>query len=159
MKFWKLFILYVAAISLIGSSTLWAQLSDIPIKPGLWETHVTAKIAGSNHDADAKTCFTAGTTMSDYLTASNKSAPGTQCTASNKVHTAHEISYDTVCSGGSMSSKGHIDVQLADAEHFSGSSNTTVTGSGRNMEIDKIFTGKFLASDCGDVKPMVAPAK
>jgi hypothetical protein len=158
MKCWKLFILYLAVVVLTGS-TLSAQLSDFPLKPGLWETHVTAKISGSNHEADAKVCFTAGTTLSDYLTASNKSAPGTQCTASNKVHRGHEISYDTVCSGGSMSSKGHIDVQVTDAEHVSGSSNTSVTGSGRNMEIDKIFTAKFLASDCGDVKPMVTPAK
>jgi hypothetical protein len=61
-----------------------------------------------------------------------------------------------------MSSKGHIDFQLPDTEHFSGTSNTTVTGTVRgtpvNMAIDKSFTAKFLSSDCGSVKPVVVPS-
>jgi hypothetical protein len=165
MKLWQhsnLFVLCAAAFFLAGPSTLLAQLSDLPVKAGLWETHVSTKAGASNVSGDAQSCFSAGTTLGDYLTATNKGVAGTTCNVSNKVNTAHGVSYDTVCSGGSMGSKGHIDFQLTDAEHFSGTSHTTVTGSAQGrpikMAIDKTFTAKFLASDCGNVKPLVVPS-
>jgi Protein of unknown function (DUF3617) len=147
----------------LAASTLLAQLSDIPVKAGLWETHVSTKAGPSNISADARSCFSAGTTLGDYLTATYRPVTGTKCNVSNKVNPAHGVSYDTVCSGGSMGSKGHIDFQLTDAEHFSGTSHTTVTGTAEgkavNMSVDKTFTAKFLASDCGNVKPLVVPRK
>jgi len=132
---------------------LHAQLSDLPFKPGLWETTVSV-----NHAAPipGHYCFTAGTTLGDYLTATNKGAPGTQCTIANKVQAGSRLSVDTACTGPSMSSKGHIDFQMPDAEHFTGTSHTTLTP--QNMTIDKSFTAKFVASDCGSVKPVVVPA-
>lgn len=162
MKPWKLLslaILCTAAVGLTGPSALFAQLSDLPVKAGLWETHVSvngrAPIAG-------QACFSAGTTLSNYLTATNKGVAGTQCTVTNKVQTARGISYDNACNGQNMSSKGHIDFQLPDTEHFSGSSHTTVTGTVQgktvNMAIHKTFIAKFLTSDCGSVKPMVVPS-
>ena len=164
MRVWKhskLFAACAAVVVLAGPSTLLAQLSDIPIKAGLWETHVATKAGVSNISADAQSCFTAGTTLGDYLTATNRGA-GAQCSVSNKIPTAHGVSYDTVCNGPSMSSKGHIDFQLTDAEHVNGTSHTTVTGTTQgkpvNMAIDKIFTAKFVASACGDVKPLVVPS-
>jgi Protein of unknown function (DUF3617) len=152
-----------AVVFLAGVSTLIAQLSDLPVKPGLWETHVNTKVGSSSLDGGAEqSCFSAGTTLGDYLTATNKGVAGTKCSVSNKVLTAHGISYDTACSGQSMASKGHIDFQLTDAGHFGGTSHTTVTGTSRgkpvNMAIDKTFTAKFLKSDCGDVKPLVVPS-
>jgi hypothetical protein len=156
-------VLCTAAAILVLPSTLRAQLSDIPVKPGLWETHVDTKAGASTiNGGAAQACFTAGTTLGDYLTATNRGAPGAQCEVSNKVNTAHGVSYDTGCSGDGVASKGHIDVQLADAEHFSGTSHTTVTrtanGKPVSTTIDKTFTAKFLASDCGSVRPMVVPA-
>jgi hypothetical protein len=139
--------------------SLLAQLSDLPIKAGLWETQVSV-----NHGSPiaGRSCFSAGTTLSDYLTATNKAASGTQCSVANKAQTAHGIAYDTACNGTSMSSKGHIDFQLPDAEHFNGTSHTTVTGTAQgapvNMAIDKAFTAKFVSSDCGSVKPVVIPS-
>jgi hypothetical protein len=159
MKFRKNLGLCAAAVLLAGPSSLLAQLSDLPIKAGLWETHVSV-----NHGPPvaSQACFSAGTTLSGYLTATNKGAPGTQCSVTNKTQTAHGIAFDNACIGQSMSSKGHIDFQLPDTEHFSGTSNTTVTGTVRgtpvNMAIDKSFTAKFLSSDCGSVKPVVVPS-
>lgn len=161
-KLSNLYVLCVATIVLAGSSTMLAQLSDLPLKPGLWETHVSVKAGGTNNDVVSKSCFTAGTTLGDYLTASNKGS-GAQCSISNKVQSSHGIAYDTACTGPGMGSKGHMDFQLAGTESFSGTSHTTVTGSHQgkaiNMVIDKTFNAKFLGSDCGDVKPMVAPRK
>jgi hypothetical protein len=165
MKLWKrstVFILCVAALFLAGPSTLLAQLSDLPLKPGLWETHVTTKAGATNNSAVGQSCFTAGTTLGDYLTASNKGS-GAQCSLSNKVQSAHGISYDTACSGAGAGSKGHIDFQMSGTESFSGTSHTAVTGSMQgkpiNMVIDKAFSAKFLRSDCGDVQPLVTPRK
>ena len=165
MKLWKsshLLGLCAAAAFTALPSTLVAQLSDLPVKPGLWQAHVNTKAGPTDLSSDDKYCFSAGTTLSDYLTATNKGAPGTTCKVSNKNQTAHGISYDTACSGGSMGSNGHINFQLPDQEHFSGTSQTKVTGTsgGRavNMEVDKTFTAKFVASACGDVKPLIVPA-
>ena len=152
----SLVIVSMAAAYLAVPSILHAQLSDIPLRPGLWDAQVSvngsAPVAG-------QFCFTAGTTLGDYLTASNKGAPGAQCSVSNKVKTARGMSYDTVCTSHAMNSKGHIDVQLPDSEHVSGSSHTVVTrtGGGQSMNIDKTFKAKFAKSDCGSVKPFVLP--
>jgi len=144
-------------VMVLGALTaMQAQLSDLPIKAGLWETQVSL-----NHAAPVtqKACFTAGTTLGDYLTASNKGAPGVQCSVTNKVASAHGIVFDNECTSPTLSTKGHIDFQSMDAEHFSGSSHTTVSGNsgGRaiNMTMDKTFTAKFVGTDCGAVKPMV----
>jgi hypothetical protein len=95
-----------------------------------------------------------------FLAHSFEIPPGAQCSVSNKVQTARGISYDTVCTSQSMASS-HIDFNPADAEHFSGTSHTTVAGTTQghpiNTAIDKTFAGKFLASDCGSVKPLVVP--
>jgi len=148
-----------AAVIVLGLPVaLHAQLNDLPLKPGLWETQVSL-----NHGASmaGKVCFTAGTTLADYLTATNKSA-GAQCSVTNKVATAHGLAFDNVCTNATMSTKGHIDFQLADSEHFSGSSHTTVSGTAAagkpvNMTLDKTFTAKFVGADCGAVKPVVVP--
>jgi hypothetical protein len=165
MKLWKnshfAAVCLAAAFTTLPSNVL-AQLSDLPVKSGLWQTHVNTKAGPTDLSADDKYCFTAGTTLSDYLTATYKPMPGTTCKVSNKTQTAHGISYDTACTGGSAGSNGHIDFQLPDAEHFSGTSQTKVTGTAGgkplNMEVDKTFTAKFVASACGDVKPLVVPS-
>ncbi len=155
------FVLWAAAALLAGPSILLAQLADVPVKAGLWETHVSTKAGTRTMDAGAdQFCFTAGTTLGEYLTATNHGVAGTKCSVSKKASAPHGLSYDTICNGHDMASNGHIDVQLTDAEHFSGSSHTTVTGTAHgkplNMAIDKTFTAKFLSSDCGNVKPFVA---
>jgi len=152
-------ILFAAVVLLAGPPTLLAQLSDLPIKAGLWETHVSvngaAPVAGQS-------CFSVGTTLSDYLTATNKGVAGTRCSVTNKVETARGVSYDNTCSGQGISSIGRIDFQLPDNEHFTGSSHTTVTGTVQskplNMSINKNFTAKFLSSGCGSVKPLIVPS-
>jgi uncharacterized membrane protein len=156
--------LAAAAAILAYPSGLLAQLSDLPVKAGLWETHVLTKAGANAMDAGpGRACFTAGTTMGDYLTATNKNAPGVKCTISNKVVTAHGISYDTECTGATASSKGHIDLQVPDTDHFNGNSHTTVSrtshGKSQTMAIDKTFSAKFLGPTCGDVEPLLVPGK
>lgn len=153
---------FFASFVLSVPTALIAQLSDLPVNAGLWKTHVTTKIGERTMDAGPdQVCFTAGTTLGDYLTATNKSSPGVKCTVSNRNVTAHGISYDTTCTGDAASSKGHIDFHLTDPEHFSGTSNTTVSGTSKGKsvttEIDKTFSAEFVSAKCGDVAPLVVP--
>lgn len=152
----NLVIVSIGAISLTATSISRAQLSDLPVRPGLWEAQVSMNGSAL---VPGQYCFSAGTTLGDYLTASNKGTPGAQCSVSNKVKTARGVSYDNACTSQAMNSKGHIDVQLPDSEHFSGTSHTTVTrtGAGKPMNIDKTFKATFANSDCGSVKPLVIP--
>jgi Protein of unknown function (DUF3617) len=153
---------------LVGSSTLFAQVADLPIKAGLWDAQSNTKIVSSqgNHEMPVTTqdCFTAGLTLADYMTALNRAAAREgKCAVSNRVQTAHGISFDSACTGPTMSSKGHADFKLADADHFNGSSHTTLTGSMNgapiNMTIDKTFSAKFVSSNCGNVEPtVISPA-
>jgi hypothetical protein len=152
----NLVIVSIAAVFLTAPSILHAQLLDVPVRPGLWDAQVSVN---GSAPVPAQYCFSAGTTLGDYLTASNKGAPGVQCSVSNKAKTARGVSYDTVCTSQGMNSKGHIDVQLPDSEHFSGSSHTVVSGTGgQPMNIDKTFKAAFAKPDCGSVKPVVVPS-
>ena len=154
------------AVILSGSTNLLSQVADLPIRAGLWETRVNVKtgMAGTD-DAEpivTQVCFSAGLTLAQYMSALNQgSARGAHCTVSNRVQTTHGISYDSVCTGPTMGSKGHADFKLADADHFSGTSHTTVTGTSHgtpvNMTLDKTFSAKFLSSNCGDVQPLIIP--
>ena len=152
----NLVIVSMAAVFLTALSILHAQLSDVPVRPGLWDAQVSVNGSAS---VPGQYCFSAGTTLGDYLTASNQGAPGAQCSVSNKIKTARGVSYDTACTSQTMNSKGHIDVQLPDSQHFSGSSHTVVTrtGGGNPMNIDKTFKAAFTKSDCGSVKPLPMP--
>jgi len=151
-----------AAAALVASLSLFAQLSDVPVRPGLWETHVITKIGANAIDAGPEqVCFSAGTTLGDYLTATNKTVPGVKCTVSNRSVAANNISYDTRCTGETGTSTGHIDFHVPDANHISGSSHTAVTRTSHDksttMEIDKTFSGTFVRSACGEVAPLVVP--
>jgi hypothetical protein len=155
-----------SSLFLMGVSALFAQLADIPIKPGLWNTQVVAKMGLNDNDNEpivSQACFTAGTTINGYLAAMTKSAPNIQCTVSNKVQTANHIAFDTTCTSPNATSRTHSDFQLADSEHFTGSSHSTIVGSSNdhpiNMEMSKTFTAKFLSSNCGDVKPLTDLAR
>jgi hypothetical protein len=53
-----------------------STLSDLPVRPGLWDDQVSVN---GSESVSARYCFSAGTTLGDYLTASNKGAPGAQC--------------------------------------------------------------------------------
>jgi hypothetical protein len=79
----------VLTVFLVGSSTLFAQVADIPIKPGLWDAQSNTKIVSSQgkHEMPVTTqdCFTAGLTVADYMTALNRAAAqGGKCTVTTK---------------------------------------------------------------------------
>lgn len=145
-----------AAVALSIPAPLLAQVADVPVRPGLWETHVITQAGDRTIDAGPdQACFSAGTTLGDYLSATNKSTPGVKCTVSDRTVTANAISYDTTCTGEGAGSRGHIDFRVPDPGHISGTSRTTVTrtshGKSTTMQIDKTYSASFLRAACGDV--------
>jgi hypothetical protein len=157
-----LFALCATATLLAATHALRAQLADTPLKSGLWETHVAATLEGRTNGDDPavnQVCFSSGTTVSKYMTSLNKTVPGLQCNVTNKVQTAGHIAYDTACTSPNMASKSHLDFQVLDNEHFTGTSHATVKGSvnGKpmNLTVNKTFAAKFLGSSCGAVKPTI----
>lgn len=148
-------------LSLLALSAIIGQVADLPIKPGLWATRVNLD---KDEPIEDQVCFSAGTTLKDYLTATNKGASGAKCEINNKTQTTHGMSYDTICTSGDLSSKAHVDFKFSDSEHFSGNSHATVSGSMRgkpvNSVMDKTFSASFIRSDCGSIKPLVlAPSE
>lgn len=150
-----------AGLFLLALSAIVGQVADLPIKPGLWATHVSLN---KGEPVEDQVCFSAGTTLKDYLAATNRGASGAKCEINNKTQTAQGISYDSVCTSQELSSKSHVDFKFSDADHFSGTSHATVSGSMRgkpvNSVMDKTFSASFIRSDCGSIKPLVlAPNK
>ena len=57
------------------------------------------------------------------------------------------------CSQGQGKSSGDITVERVDAEHAKGTMVMSASEGGRGMNMKMSFNTKWLASDCGDVKP------
>jgi len=59
------------------------------------------------------------------------------------------------CSAEKTDQKTVMDMAFdrVDAEHFKGGGTVKSSGSGRSMEMKITMGGKYLSSDCGDVKP------
>jgi hypothetical protein len=94
----------------------------------------------------------------------NRGINTTVCTVSNKVQKGRGITFDNACTSGALASQGHFDFQLPDDQNFTGTSHTVITGTAEgkpvNRTIDKQFTAKFAAIDCGTVAPLdLTPAK
>jgi Protein of unknown function (DUF3617) len=106
-------------------------------------------------------CLTPQTSMDSLLDPSRQS-PGMQCTFSNRVQTARNASFDLSCTGTTGSAQGHAEYHSMDDEHMSSTIHMTITGSAQGhtstSTIDATSTGKFMNADCGDVKPVGAPA-
>jgi hypothetical protein len=122
---------------LSAPAALHAQVKDLPIKPGLWETTVT--VANRPAPVVARSCFTAGTTLRDYMVAVGKGTPGLQCTVTKNAGVGRNLTFDTTCTNGTVTSNSHMDFQSIDLEHFSGSSHATVSGTtgGKPMNIPR----------------------
>jgi hypothetical protein len=50
-----------------------------------------------------------------------------------------------------------ISIETSDPEHFSGTVVGQINSQGHSIESKQTITGKWVSSDCGDVKPRVSP--
>jgi hypothetical protein len=150
-----------AAAALCWAPSAFAQNVNLAFKPGLWEVTVSLNKAPSK---TTRACFTAGTTLDNYLTVTNRGIGSTTCTVSNKVQKGRGISFDNACTSGTLASQGHFDFQLPDGQNFTGTSHIAITGTAQdkpvNRTLDREFTAKFINVDCGTVAALdITPAK
>lgn len=106
-------------------------------------------------------CITPQSSMDSMLNQSQQS-PGMKCSFTNRVQTEHGASFDISCTGPTGSATGHSQFRMVDDDHVSSTTHMTVTGSSNghtmNSTVDSTSTGKFVSTDCGDVKPFTPPA-
>jgi hypothetical protein len=155
------FAILCAAAALCCAPAALAQNANLAFKPGIWEVTTTVY---KTPPKTVRACFAAGTTLDNYLMITNRGINSTVCTVSNKVQNGRGIAFDNACTSGTLASQGHFDFQLPDDQNFTGTSHTVVTGTAEgkpvNRTIDKEFTAKFAAIDCGTVAALaLTPAK
>jgi hypothetical protein len=151
-----------AAAALCGALSAFAQNASLPFKPGLWEVQV---ILNKTAPKVTRACYVAGTTLDNYLTATNQGIGSTVCTVSNKAQKGRGIAFDNACTSGKLASTGHFDFQSPDELNFTGTSHMVITGTGQdnkpvNKTQDKEVTAKFIDLNCAGVAPLnITPAK
>ncbi|MDR3414879.1 MAG: DUF3617 domain-containing protein [Nevskia sp.] len=102
-----------------------------------------------------KTCVTAEQAATD-----TPPTPGQRgnCQVQNLKRDGHTFSADTVCSG-EMQGTGHVTVTYDSDEHYSGKMDFSGTSAHTgDVQTSNEFSGQWLGTDCGSVKPSAMPA-
>jgi hypothetical protein len=148
-------------------------------KPGLWETSVTMQMPGMGIPEDRlakmtpeqraqvetmmssrmgrgaqpithKSCETPETLKREQTYGADQ---GRTCKATPVSSSGSKQVIQISCENENMKSEGTITVETPDSEHFSGTIVMHVNNQGRNMDMTQKISGKWISSDCGDVKP------
>jgi hypothetical protein len=153
------------------------------LKPGLWEITSQAKTSGETPMAEEylsklppdqrakleasmkqmmanqakpvvrKQCITEKT-LREGMHFTDKSDPN--CKQTILKQTSSEIQVKVECTGKTKSTMiGHF--KASSPKAYAGTMNGKVTENGRTMTIANTMKGKWLGSDCGNVKPIEAP--
>lgn len=80
------------------------------------------------------------------------SDPDSGCATKNTKRDGDVLTGDVECSG-QLQGKGTMTVQLTGAESYTGSSSFSGSQEGFPVNMNTEFSGKWLAAQCGDVKP------
>ena len=153
------------------------QIQPLNVKPGLWETTATYKRSGAPPiPADALATLTPAQRarfeerMNAHAAGSTNTVTDQHCVTKEDVEKADfgegkgECTYNIETSTstrakGSYSCKvegmevdGSVDITAADPEHITGSSQGTLGGGGRVMNLKSTFTSKFVSASCGSAK-------
>ena len=136
-----------------------------PIKMGLWEMTNVSTMTATGKMADAmahsgqamgkpntmtmKICFTADTWQNALA---NEARAG--CTKTNVVNTSKQYSLTMTCSYGNNTTTAAVNNIIDSPEAIHGTVHLISSSPMGQMTSDGTGTGKFLSSDCGDVKPL-----
>jgi hypothetical protein len=148
-------------------------------KPGLWETSVTMQMPGMAIPEDrlakmtpeqraqveammssrmgrgaqpisTRSCETAETLKREQTYGQDKNKT---CKATTVSATGSKRVIQISCATENVKSEGTMTVEMPDPEHFAGTMVMHVNTQGRSMDTTQKISGKWLGSDCGDVKP------
>jgi hypothetical protein len=136
--------------------------AKIAALPPAQQAQVRAMMSGAGGGAakpavaPRKVCLAGQPNLDSILNQSQRSS-GMQCTFTNRSQTGRSVSFDTSCTSAQGNAQGHTEFHMVDDEHLSGSTHMTIKGSAQGHDfsstVDSTTSGKFLAADCGDVKP------
>ena len=155
-----------------------AALKQLNIKTGLWENTRTIKTAGEmpipaellnrlspeqrarmeermkarsaahSNTVTEKHCVTKEDLEKDRL----KLADAKECTTTLLNSTSTSAKAKLVCDTQGMHATGTLDLTANDPEHVNGSYHATMDGNGHTMNVEGVWTSKWLAASCGDVR-------
>ena len=154
-----------------GDHTL-AKVQPLNVKPGLWETTVTHKVAGEmpippgmldklsaeqrarleqrmksnpgGSTSTSKSCVT----KEDLEKSPNFGEGKGECTYTIQTSTSTEAKGKYSCVTEGMNATGALDIIAVDQENVKGTSHGTVSGSGHDMQFDSSFTSKWVSANC-----------
>lgn len=168
----------IVMFSLLGSSA--AAGAAETIKPGLWEVNVKSdamknmpkippeqmkkmREMGINipqmQDGGmvSKVCISREMAERDEAPELNQKESG--CQSRNYQRSGNTYSMDIVCDGPAMKGTGKIKGSYSGKEHFNSSYDFKGTAHGQPVNHHQESSGKWLAADCGSVKPMDPSAR
>jgi hypothetical protein len=118
----------------------------LPIKEGLWESTVL------NDDGTTAVrsldCFT----QKSFIEMSVKANSHPGCKVTQNI-ASHGMVVDISCNQPEMQTSVHSVVELVDAQHMRGTVTMKMTYKGKASDSTTKSTGRFVKSDCGNIKP------
>ena len=173
--------LFFASILLSGLA-LWAadNITHLNVREGLWETTSTKLMTGMGIPADSlakmspdqrarveammkqnglgspatdvrKECVTKEKLEKQSAFSSNGGGQG-DCSHTVVNSTGSKLEMKMHCEGKDHSSDGTVLMEAINSDSVKGKMQFASTSKGRNMNMEMTFTGRYLGSDCGDVK-------
>ena len=153
------------------------QIQPLNVKPGLWETTATYKTSGAPPippETMAKLSPQQRARLEERMKANSAGSANTstdkhcvtkeeiekadfgqgkgECTYTVETSTSTQVKGKYSCNVEGMAVNGAIDITAADNEHITGSTQGTLNGGGRTMNVETNFSSKFLGASCGDTR-------
>lgn len=120
-----------------------------PEQRAKFEAAMQASMAKQRQPRTVKTCVTADELKRGFTSGEDeKNCQKTIVNSTSKV-----LDAKIVCTGGQEQSTGTLHYEAVDAKTVAGKMDMTVSRGAKSMEIKNDVHGKWLAADCGDVKP------
>ena len=154
-----------------GDHTL-AKLQPLNVKPGLWETTVTRKMAGEmpippgmldklspeqrarleqrmKSNSGASTSTSKSCVTKEDLEKSPDFGQGKgECTYTIQTSTSTEAKGKYRCTTEGMNASGALDIVAVNQENVKGTSHGTMSGGGHDLQFDSSFTSKWVSANC-----------
>lgn len=153
------------------------EIQPLNVKPGLWETTRTYKRSGTppiSSDMLAKLSPEQRARLEQRMNANSGGSTNTvtdrhcvtkedvekadfgqgkgECTYNVETSTSTHGKGTYSCMVDGMQVNGTLDITAPDSEHINGSSQGSLNGGSRTMNVESTFTSKFLSATCGNTK-------
>jgi hypothetical protein len=161
----------------LPSSQLKLKIQPLNVKPGLWETTTTHKTSGAPPippETLAKLSREQRARLEDRMSANSAGSTNTvtdkhcvtkedvekadfgqgkgECTYTIQTSTSTQVRGYYSCNVEGMKVNGALDITAPDPEHIKGSSQGSLSGGSRTMNVESTFASKFLRASCGNTE-------